>query len=66
MIELLNPWTLGQKIEEKHFTGTFIFPNDLDFIGETTNCQFFCDIFNDMINKRINILQSGKTLPESK
>ena len=66
MIELLHPWQTGQKLEEKHFNGTFIFPNDLDFLGETTNCQFFCDVFNDMIDERIKSRETAETSPQVK
>jgi hypothetical protein len=49
-------WTKGIKIEEKHFVvdghNMFIFPNDLDFIGETSNCDYFVDCFNEMISER--------------
>jgi len=66
MIELLHPWQTGQNIEEKHFNGTFMFPNDLDFLGETTNCQFFCDVFNDMIKGRIKSRQDKESPLKSK
>ena len=66
MIELLHQWQTCQKLEEKHFNGTFIFPNDLDFLGETTNSQFFCDVFTDMIIKRIQVSKMEETAPKSK
>lgn len=49
----MTKWNTSEFLEEKHFNGTFIFPHDLDFLNEVTNCQFFCDVFNDMIEKRI-------------
>lgn len=49
---MVTKWTIGEKLDDKHFNGTFMFPDDLDFIGEVTNCQFFCDVFNDMVEKR--------------
>lgn len=45
---------VNEKILEHHFFGSFIFPNDLDFLGCSTDCQIFVDWFNEMINKRIN------------
>lgn len=43
---------INEKITESHFFGTYIFPNDLDFLGESTSLQFFVDCFNEMIEKR--------------
>lgn len=60
---MLNP---GEKITDDHFRGTFIFPHDLDFIGETTNSQFFCDVFNDMIKGRIKSRQDKESPLKSK
>jgi hypothetical protein len=45
-------WQTYEILIEDHFNGIFIFQNDLDFLGEKTNCQFFCDVFNDMVSKR--------------
>lgn len=33
--------------------GTFIFPDDLDFLGEMTKVQYFVDCFNNMIQNRL-------------
>lgn len=60
---MLNP---GEKITDDHFRGTFIFPHDLDFIGETTNSQFFCDVFTDMIKGRIKSRQDKESPIKSK
>lgn len=65
-MELSHEWTKGEILQEKHFTGTFIFPDDLNFIGETTNCQFFCDVFNDMIKGRIKSRQDKESPLKSK
>lgn len=43
---------VNEKINEGHFFNKFIFPNDLDFLGCSTDCQVFVDWFNEMINKR--------------
>jgi hypothetical protein len=59
-------WQTYEILIEDHFNGTFIFPHDLDFLGEKTNCQFFCDIFNDMITNRINTNDNDKTSSEAK
>lgn len=48
---------VNEKINEGHFFGTFIFPNDLDFLGCSTDCHVFVDWFNEMIEKR-NIIKS--------
>lgn len=65
-MELSHEWTKGEILQEKHFNGTFMFPNDLDFLGETTNCQFFCDVFNDMIKGRIKSRQDKESPLKSK
>jgi hypothetical protein len=44
---------INVEITESHFQGTFIFPDDIDFIGEITSVQFFADSFNEMIDKRL-------------
>ena len=48
---------VNEKILEHHFFGSFMFPDDLDFLGCSTDCQIFVDWFNEMINKR-NILKN--------
>jgi hypothetical protein len=48
----MTKWNINEVLEDKYFNGIFIFQNDLDFLGEKTNCQFFCDVFNDMVSKR--------------
>ncbi len=58
---MVTKWTIGEKLDDKHFNGTFMFPDDLDFIGEVTNCQFFCDVFNDMVEKRSHNQMSYST-----
>ena len=35
-------------------------------LGETTNCQFSCDVFNDMTIKRIQVSKMEETAPKSK
>ncbi len=59
---MITKWTIGEKLDDKHFNGTFMFPDDLDFIGEVTNCQFFCDVFNDMVEKRLTYIKLTTTL----
>lgn len=41
-------------------------PDDLNFIGETTNCQFFCDVFNDLIMQRIKVQNDKENATASK
>jgi hypothetical protein len=43
----------NEVINEFHFKGTFMFPVDLDFLGEKTSVQFFVDAFNSMIQNRL-------------
>jgi c-di-AMP phosphodiesterase-like protein len=45
---------INSEITEDHFKGCFEFPNDLDFIGESTGVQFFADSFNEMIKIRLS------------
>jgi len=52
MIPFPEKLNVNEKITESHFFGTFMFPNDLDFLGESTSLQFFVDAFNEMIEKR--------------
>lgn len=51
-------WSKGIILEEKHFIvdgfNTFMFPHDMDFLGELSNCDYFVDVFNDMILKRVS------------
>lgn len=35
-------------------------------LSETTNCQFSCDVFNDMTIKRIQVSKMEETAPKSK
>lgn len=58
--------TPNQKITEEHFRGTFKNPDDLPFLGDTCKTLFLCDVFNDMVSKRINSSQSTKTSPQVK
>lgn len=59
MIPFPEKLKVNEKITESHFFGTFMFPNDLDFLGESTSLQIFVDCFNEMIEKRkINIIKS--------
>ena len=58
--------TPGEKITDDHFRGTFIFPHDLDFIGETCKTDFFCSVFNDMIDERIKSRETAETSPQVK
>lgn len=44
---------INEQISEFHFMGTFIFPDDLDFLGEMTKVQYFVDCFNNMIQNRL-------------
>ena len=55
MIPFPKKLNVNEKITESHFFGTFMFPNDLDFLGESTSLQFFVDAFNEMIEKRKNV-----------
>ena len=55
MIPFPEKLKVSEKITESHFFGTFMFPNDLDFLGESTSLQFFVDAFNEMIEKRKNV-----------
>jgi hypothetical protein len=54
-MELFNQFELkiNEQISEFHFSGTFIFPDDLDFLGEKTSVQYFVDTFNKMILERL-------------
>ena len=52
MIMFPEKLKVSEKINEGHFFGKFIFPNDLDFLGCSTDCQIFVDWFNEMIEKR--------------
>jgi hypothetical protein len=53
-------WSKGVVLDEVHFIvdgiNTYRFPDDLDFIGEISNCDFFIDVFNSMILNRSNAM----------
>jgi hypothetical protein len=44
----------NEPITEDHFQGTFIFPDDLDFLGDICKTPFLCAIFNDMVKDRLS------------
>ena len=58
-------WNIGEPLTKEHFRGTFGMQDDEGFIGTVTKCQIFCDVFNDMIERRINIVLDGESRSES-
>lgn len=45
---------INEPIHEDHFQGTFVFPNDLDFLNIESEHQCFVDLFNKEIERRKN------------
>ena len=45
---------INVNITEEHFRGTFEFPHDLDFLGKQTEHECFVNLFNRLIDERID------------